>query len=241
MVIASVQNEKVKYLKKLMTEKSLVFFDNPKLLKEAYDAGHQILYVIKKEGYVGKTDYGGEVIEVTSNVFNIFTTTITSQGLIGVVKYIDKKLAKPQNNFLVLDGLQDPGNVGTLIRSALGANFKDIYLLNCAKVTNEKVIRASMGAFFKVNLYQTDLKEFVEIFKTWKLPLIVCDMHGENLYKTNFESTIGVAVGNEGNGVSKDMKNLATQIVKIPMQNNLESLNAGVSASIVMYEIANRN
>ena len=73
MILASMQNEKVKMLKKLMTDKSLVFFDNPKLIQEAYSAGHNILYIIKKEGYVGKTDYGGEVIEVTDNVFKAFS------------------------------------------------------------------------------------------------------------------------------------------------------------------------
>ena len=153
MILASMQNEKVKMLKKLMTDKSLVFFDNPKLIQEAYSAGHNILYIIKKEGYVGKTDYGGEVIEVTDNVFKAFSTTVNSQGLIGVVKFKDLNCQKPLGNFLVLDELQDPGNVGTLLRSALGANFLDVYLLDTVKVNNDKVVRSSMGAVFKLRIY----------------------------------------------------------------------------------------
>lgn len=240
MILASMQNEKVKMLKKLMTDKSLVFFDNPKLVQEAFDAGHSIIFVIKKEGYVGKTDYGGEVVEVSQNVFNHFTSTVNSQGIIGVVRFNEKPFQKPKGNFLVLDGLQDPGNVGTLFRSALGANFLDVYLLDSVKANNDKVVRASMGAVFKLNIYQTTKQFFSEKFKTWGLPLLVCDMNGEDIFKTKFQSPLGVVVGNEGNGVSKEILKIANKVIKIPMQNGLESLNAGVCGSIVMYEIASR-
>lgn len=235
------QNEKVKMLKKLMTDRSLVFFDNPKLIQEAYSAGHNILYIIKKEGYVGKTDYGGEVIEVTDNVFKAFSTTVNSQGLIGVVKFKDLNCQKPLGNFLVLDELQDPGNVGTLLRSALGANFLDVYLLDTVKVNNDKVVRSSMGAVFKLRIYQMKKSHFLEEFKNWHIPLLICDMGGKDIYKTKISCPVGIVVGNEGNGISNEIKEIATDIVKIPMHNNLESLNAGVSGSIIMYEIDNQN
>lgn len=234
------QNPKVKELKKLMTDKSLVFFDNPKLVEEAYISGHQIIYLIKKEGYAGKTDYGGEVIELSENVFKSFSTTQNSQGLIGVVKFLYPNLAKPKGNYLVLDELQDPGNVGTLIRSALGANFLDIYLIDSVKANNDKVVRSSMGAVFKTKIYSCTKKEFISEFKKWNLPLLACDMSGENLYKTNFQNQVGIVVGNEGNGVSEELFKLATKTIAIPMQNNLESLNAGVCGSIVMFEIASK-
>lgn len=241
MILASMQNEKVKMLKKLMADKSLVFFDNPKLVQEAFDAGHNILYVIKKEGYVGKTDYGGEVVEVAPNIFNHFSSTVTSQGLIGVVQFKQQPMQKPNGNFLVLDGLQDPGNVGTLLRSALGANFLDVYLLDCVKANNSKVVRSSMGAIFKLNIYQTSKQQFIEQYKTWGLPLYICNMQGNNLYTSKITMPAGVVVGNEGNGVSSQMLALATHNISIPMQNGLESLNAGVSGSIVMFYINNQN
>ena len=237
MVIASTQNEKIKYLKKLMNDKSLVFFDNPKLVEEAFQAGHNILYIIKREDTPYKTDYGGEVVEVTQNIFNVFTNTQHSQGLIGVVRFKELPLNKPQGNFLVLDGLQDPGNVGTLIRSALGANFLDIYLLDSVKANNDKVVRASMGAIFKTKIYQTTRQEFISAFKNWNLKLLACDMNGANIFEYQTKYPVGVVVGNEGNGLSDEIKSIATDIVKIPMQNGLESLNAGVSGSIVMYQI----
>lgn len=237
MVIASTQNEKIKYLKKLMTDKSLVFFDNPKLVEEAFQAGHNILYIIKRENVPYKTDYGGEVIEVTENVFNTFSDTQHSQGLIGVIKFKELPLKKPKGNFLVLDGLQDPGNVGTLIRTALGANFLDIYLLDSVKANNDKVVRASMGAIFKTKIYQTTRQEFISAFKNWNLKLLACDMNGTNIFEYQTKYPVGVVVGNEGNGLSDEIKSIATNIIKIPMQNGLESLNAGVSGSIVMYQI----
>jgi len=233
------QNEKIKYLKKLMSNKAYVFFDNPKILQEAYDAGHKIAYIIKKEGVIFKADYGGEILEVSENVFKAFSTTVNSQGIIGVVEFKNLELKKPQGNFLVLDNLQDPGNVGTLIRSALGANFLDVYLLDCAKVTNDKVVRSSMGAVLKTRCYQTTKQEFLQRAKEWNLNFAVCDMEGEDIYKTTLPQPIGIIVGNEGRGVSERMYSLATKTIKIPMQNGLESLNAGVSGSIVMYCISN--
>lgn len=240
MVLESVKNEKVKMLKKLMSDKALMFLDNPKLIDEAFKANHKILYIIKRQDVFCKTDYGGEIVEVSDNVFNQFTNTENSQGLIGVVQYNNIPIKKPKGNFLVLDGLQDPGNVGTLIRSALGANFTDIYLVNSAKVTNNKVIRSSMGAIFKTNIYQTNYEEFVSNFVSWQLDLLVCDMSGENIYSYKSNGNEGIVVGNEGNGISEIMFKIATKTIAIPMQNNLESLNAGVSGSIIMYNIANK-
>lgn len=241
MILTSMQNPKVKELKKLMADKSLVFFDNPKLVEEAFMAGHQILYLIKKEGYAGKTDYGGEVVELAKNVFKQFSTTQNSQGLIGVVKFTFKSLKKPSGNFLVLDGLQDPGNIGTLIRSALGANFLDIYLVDTARANNDKVVRSSMGAIFKTNLYPCTKSEFLSFVKMHNLTLLSCNMNGKNLYSVKIPKNVGVVVGNEGNGVSSEIQEIANLTISIPMQNGLESLNAGVSGSIAMYYIANNN
>ncbi len=240
MIITSTQNPKIKELKKLMKDKSLIFFDNPKLIEEAVLSGNNLLYIIKKEGYVGKADYGGaELIDVDEKVFGAFCTTVNSQGIVGVVKLQNRVIQPPRGNFLVLDELQDPGNVGTLIRSALGANFLDIYLLNSVNISNEKLIRSSMGAIFKTRIYQVSKDEFISNYKKWNKPLYVCDMGGENIYKTTVSNDAGIVVGNEGNGVSNEINNISTGAISIPMQNGLESLNAGVSGSIIMYQISN--
>lgn len=239
MIITSTQNTKIKQLKKLMQDKSLVFFDNPKMLDEAVFAGQKVIYIIKSEFYNGKTDYGGELVEVSDSVFKTFSTTKNSQGIIGVVKFQKKELKRPLGNFLVLDGLQDPGNVGTLIRSALGTNFLDIYLIESVNISNDKLLRASMGAVFKTRFYEISRQEFIEKYKEWKLPLYACDMDGENVFNLKTSGQVGIAIGNEGNGLSDEILNIATKKVGIPMANGLESLNAGVSGSIIMYQITN--
>ena len=241
MIITSVQNQVVKELKKMMRDKSLLFFDNPKLIAEAKNAGHEILYIIKSETYNGKTDYGGTLVEVSQNVFNSFSSTENSQGLVGVVKLNKRALTAPSGNFLVMDEIQDPGNAGTLIRSALGANFLDIYMLSSVKLTNEKLVRASMGAIFKTRIYETTKDEFLTQFKKWNKNLYVCNMNGKNIYNETFSYGTGIVVGNEGNGVSNELRAIASQTIKIPMLNGLESLNAGVSGSIIMYQIQNKN
>ena len=157
----------------------------------------------------------------------------------GVIKLQNRAIQPPNGNYLVLDELQDPGNVGTLIRSALGANFLDIYLLNSVNISNEKLIRSSMGAIFKTKIYQVSKDEFISNYKKWNKPLYVCDMDGENIYKTHISNNAGIVVGNEGNGVSAEIRGISTGSISIPMKNGLESLNAGVSGSIIMYHLSN--
>ena len=236
--ITSKQNKKIKLLKILLKDKNYMFLDNPKLIVEAKKAGFNIDYLLINETYNGKTDYGGENVVVSESVFKSFSQTVNSQGLIGILKYGKKTLKKPQADFLVLDELQDPGNVGTLLRSALGANFKDVYLLNSARVSSDKVVRSSMGAIFKLNIYECSKDEFLNMCSG--LHMCYADMFGDNVYKTKLPKNIGVVVGNEGNGVSKELRKVCTQAVAIPMANGLESLNASVAGSIIMYQIYSR-
>lgn len=238
-MITSVQNEKIKLLKRLLKDKSFMFLDNPKLISEAVKAGYKIEYLIIKENYAGKTDYGGENVLVSEEIFKTFSQTVNSQGLIGILKVEKKPLSVPKSNFLVLDELQDPGNVGTLLRSALGANFKDVYLINCAKVASDKVVRSSMGAIFKLNIFECTKNEFLNM--CFGLHMCYADMYGENIYKTTFPKNIGIVVGNEGNGVSEELKKVCNKSVSIPMANGLESLNASVAGSIIMYQIYSRS
>ena len=239
-MITSVQNEKIKNLKKLLNDKTYLFLDNPKLVEEAVGVGHTLEFVLCTEKYNGKIDYGGEILLVSDSVFNLFSSTKTSQGIIGVVKFNQRTLKKPEGNFLVLDEVQDPGNVGTLLRSALGAEFNEVYLLNSCKLTNDKVVRSSMGALFKLKLYECDKIEFISTFKTWNKQLYIADMKGENIFKTKYSLPIGVAVGNEGNGISKDIRNISSGVMSIPINQSLESLNVGVAGSIIMYKIKNQ-
>ena len=226
---------------------NFLFLENIKLICEAKDAGHKIMYVMieKKKFDYFKTNFPfvleSEFYIVSEDVFSKICDTKSPQGIVAVVEFHNKKPDKIESNFLVLENVQDPGNVGTIIRSASGTSFKDIFLIDCVNIFNQKVIRSTMGGIFKENLFSfKSLDEFLEFFKDKEYPLLVADMDGENLFEMKkMKEPFGVVIGNEGNGVSKQLKNLATKSISIPMKNGLESLNAGVSCSIITYFLDN--
>lgn len=233
-MITSSQNEQIKFLKKLAKQKNIMCLDNPKLIEEAKLSGWEILYLLKTENI--SKHYTQNDIVVSENILHQFSNTITSQGVIAFIKYNHNSLKPPNGNFLILDNVQDPGNVGTLIRSAVGANFLDIYLISCASICLDKTIRSTMGALFKCNLYEVD-NSFIDELNKWNKKIYIADMNGENIYSHKFPDNIGVIIGNEGHGVSPKLEKVATHKISLPMQNKLESLNAGVSGSIIMYQI----
>ena len=230
-MITSTQNQLIKELLEKKSQKNVVCLDNTKLIEEALKANGKIIKILCLQEPSGENQ-----IQVSQNVLKKFTNTVTSQGIVALLEFEYKELKPPLGNFLILDNVQDPGNVGTLIRSAVGANFLDIYLLDCASAFSDKVIRSTMGAIFKCNVYKINFDDLPKI-KSWQKNIYVADMNGQNIYDCNFEKNIGIIVGNEGHGVSQQLKNLATNLISLPMQNNLESLNAGVSGSIIMYQI----
>ncbi len=232
-MITSSKNEFIKKLKELKSQKNILCLDNPKLIEEAQNEGWQILYTLKTQDI--KKVYPNETI-VSENVLSVFTNTKTSQNVVAFVSFKQNILKPPLGNFLILDNVQDPGNVGTLIRSAVGANFLDIYLINCASVTLDKTIRSTMGAIFKCNVYEVK-EDFLDTLKSWNKRIFVTTMQGKNIYDVPFPQNVGLIIGNEGHGVSEKLKLIATDNISLPMQNNLESLNAGTSGSIMMYQI----
>lgn len=208
------------------------------MVNEALAKSEIPLYIFVENGKQFDFLQNEKIITLTKSMILTLCDVSNHSGIVGVFQIKKKIPQKPCGNFLVLENVQDPGNVGTLIRSAQGANFLDIYLINCATITNPKTYRSSMGAVFSTNCCELNFSEFETIFKTWNLPLFCADMSGENIYKCKLPCCIGIVIGNEGNGVGKNMETLCTGKIKIPMANGLESLNAGVSGSILMFEIA---
>ena len=235
MVITSTANNQVKEIKKLKKEKGFLFLDNPKLIDEAVESGLEPTYVVFEDGKECENLKKFNFLTVSKEVFKTLSSTESSQGICAVVKPKNFEFEMPKHNFLVLDEVQDPGNVGTLIRSALAFGFNEIYLINCASKNNEKVVRSTMGAVFKTKIFELSRIEFVEKFKG-KTNLYCGEMGGENIENVSFEKPCGIIVGNEGNGVSKELKQISKHIA-IPMKKNIESLNAGVAGSILMFEI----
>lgn len=249
-MIISRNNEKVKELKKLKADKKFAFLDNPKVVKEAINAGFNLKYLLinceVRANNAENFEFNSkncEIVELNDSTFKLFADTCNSQGVIGVVENVCKELDEPNSNFLVLDNLQDPGNVGTLLRTALGANFLNVYMVDCVSLTNEKLIRSSMGAAFKLNIYECTKSEFMTFQKQSlkKYDIYVGNMQGENVFDVTMKNQFGIILGNEGNGVSKEMFEIANKKISIPMANNLESLNVGVAGAILMYELNKNN
>ena len=245
------QNVKIKEFKKQKNDKFLLFLDTPKLIEEACLSGFnpKIIFIddCKKEKIFNDFEifsndfFIKKCFFVSSNIISSLADVQSSQGIVALFEYPQLNLQFPSSNFLVLDTVQDAGNVGTLLRSAVGAGFKDVYLLDCAKINNIKLIRSSMGAIFKLNIFQTDKNDFINMIKSLKnksnFKLFGCDMAGQDIFKTKIKKGFGIVLGNEGKGLSLEIKNICDDFLSIPMLNNLESLNVAVAGSIIMFHL----
>ena len=236
-------NNLIKDLKKQKRENEfLLFLDNFKIIKDALEGGLKPKYIfLEDEKDNIFSDYGCPVYKVDRNMIEQLSDSKTPQGVVCIVDYIPHVVERPQTNFLVLDRLQDPGNVGTLIRTACAAGFKYVYLVDSVKPTNSKLIRSTVGTIFNCNVISITSSEFVSYAKEWDLTLLVADMDGENIFTFQTDKQVGLIVGNEGQGVSSTLTSMCAHKVMIPMEKGVESLNAGVSGAIIMYQIAKNN
>jgi len=226
--------------KKTRNQTGLAILEGIKVIKEAQISGIEILRIfIDKDVSFDLSSFDSSVIiETSQDIIKYLSSQITPQGIIAVIKQRVCTPKKPENNFIVLDNVQDPSNIGAIIRSALATDFKDIYTINCCDIYNEKVLRASMGTIFRCNIYDVSYEDLSKL----KLEnLYIADMKGQNVFDAGFKNfPVGLIVGNEGHGISNEIRNMVTNLISIPMANNVESLNVSVSAGIIMYQISNK-
>ena len=191
-----------------------------------------------KSGYELVSMYSTETkqnsIRVSENVLKAMATTVSPQNLVAIFKQ-KNTCNKFFDKCIVLDNIQDPGNMGSIIRSALGAGFINIIAVNCVDIYDPKVLRASMGAVFHTNIIQCGFDDAIECLRSNNLQIAIGSMEGQSIFDADFPSNIAFVLGNEGNGVSKAFRNLASCTFSIPMNQNLESLNVAVSSAILMY------
>ena len=142
------------------------------------------------------------------------------------------------NKIIVLDGIQDPGNLGTIIRSSVAFNFDTILISNdTVDPYNSKVIRASQGMNMKTNIIQGNLREYLTDLKDYKI-YGTSVVNGKNVKDISNKNNLCVVMGNEGKGVSPEIQKLCNDFIYINMNNECESLNVAVAASIIMYELS---
>ena len=236
-------NNFIKLLKKQKRENScLLFLDNVKIIKDALAGGLKAKYILVDSEDKNIFDNANcEIYKVDSKTIEMLSDSKTPQGVLCITEYIPHIVEKPKTNFLVLDGLQDPGNVGTLIRTGCACGFEYVYLISSVKPSNSKLIRSSVGTIFKSNVISLSKNEFLKLAKEWQLNLIATDMNGENIFNFKADGIIGLIIGNEGQGISDEMASICNHTVKIPMNEGVESLNASISGAIIMYEINKDN
>jgi len=184
---------------------------------------------------------------VSDRIFESVSDTKTPQGVMAVVKRKEYTLEKilekrdTSHSLLILDSLQDPGNLGTLIRAGEGAGITGIIMNETTvDIYNPKVIRSTMGSIFRVPfIYVKDLKEVIEKLYSKNINIYASSLEGAIEYDApDYEKDIAFIIGNEAAGISKEVLDIVEDKVKIPMLGEVESLNAAVAGSILMYEAA---
>jgi RNA methyltransferase, TrmH family len=183
------------------------------------------------------TDY--QILNIEKNIFEDLTDTINTQGIIAVVEKKQSNLNELiDSDILIIDRVQDAGNLGTIIRTAVAFNIKNIICMaGTVDVYSQKVIRSTMLSILKVNIIYVDNYDFIDQFKKEKFKIIGSCLNTNNYLKNlkNYEK-IALVVGNEANGISNELLEKCDEKIKIEMTDETESLNVSIATSIIMYE-----
>lgn len=254
MVITSKDNENIKYLRKLKEKKyrdqeNCYIIEGIKLIKEAIQENAKIKLIIVCDDCTQESFIDSELkyeiakydcIYVTEKIFTKLTDVVNPQGILAVIEKEknNEKIDYNDDLFLILDNIQDPGNMGTILRTADSINLKQIIISkNSTDAYSPKVVRSTMGAIFRIKVIESDnLEKTIKELKKHKIKIMATSLQTDKtIYDTSYSKT-AIIVGNEANGVSKTILDIADEKIKIPMPGKTESLNASVATAIVLYE-----
>ena len=253
-VISSKDNEFIKHVKKLKDKKyrdinQEFVIEGIKLIREAIEENADIKQIIicdnclnsdvipKKLMYeIAKY----ECVYVTEKIFRTITDVNTPQGLLAIIgrNSTENEINYNQDIIVALDDIQDPGNLGTILRTVDSIGLNQILVSKgTADCYNPKVVRSTMGAIFRIKIIECDnLEKTLQEARNHQYKVIVTSLQTENsVYDIKYNKKV-VVIGNEANGVSDEIQNLADEKIKIPMLGKTESLNASVATGIILYE-----
>lgn len=248
-IIDSKHNSTYKYLKKIATKKSFrkehnkTILVGPHVIKSFLDGKKEIEYFIKDENSESheinetiKLNPNKDIVILKHSLFLELSDLKSSNGLIALIKIpleIKSEIKKGLNLFI--DGIQDPGNLGSILRTAEAAGVNSIYLSEkSADLWSPKTLRGSQGAH--VNLGCHENYDLVALCDEVKLPIYSLNLSGESLYNVEIPKDFVLVLGNEGRGIDKNIIIKSTKCISIPMNGLVESLNVGAAASIFIYE-----
>lgn len=252
-IINSEDNGKIKFLrslkiKKIRNKESVFIAEGEKVILEALSMGVRLRDIFISESFHGEKwqeisdDFKGlKVNLVPDNIFNKLADTVNTQGILAIAESKTKNLNDilPFGRYILLDGLNDPGNMGGIIRSADAFSFDGIIVgPNCVDPFNEKVIRSTMASIFRTNLYIMKSQEDISLLKKkmFRIYATTLNEKSKSILDVDLKNNVVLIIGNEANGVSEYFIKEADESIIIPMTGNAESLNASIAASICMYE-----
>ncbi len=217
--------------------------EGKKQVREALNYNIQILQIIVSDCFAEKESYlyllqnykDIQIIEVPETLFAHISTNKSPQGILAVLPIPETTIKSPQSNAILLDEIQDCGNIGTILRSANAFGIQDIYLKNCADPFSPKTVQASMSSIFFVRLHIGGFSEMLDALEN--TIMIGADLAGKNLQNYHFPEKCCLVLGNEGNGISQEVQQYCFEYVTIPIHKQAESLNVAVAASILMFSM----
>jgi RNA methyltransferase, TrmH family len=251
-MITSSQNPKLKLVRALTgrpkerRQAGAFLAEGVRLVEEACTAGWPFRFVVYSDELSGRGrellkklgDRKIEVEQVESGLMQSLSETGTSQGILAVLNDSQIPIPASPNFILIPDSIRDPGNLGTLLRSADAAGVQAVLIPpETLDAFAPKVVRAGMGAHFRLPIRATSWDEIGRVGRSAGLEVCLADMEGQSCWETDFKPPLALIVGGEAEGASEQARKLAKVLVKIPMAGRTESLNAAVAGSVLMLEV----
>lgn len=252
-MITSTSNVQIKEIMALLKksrerkEKKVFVIEGRKMFEEICQDKSRVVKAYFSDSYV-KEQYGGKALPevpyeiVADSVFDAMAETVTPQGVLAIVKmpeYSLEDMVAHAGTLVLLENLRDPGNLGTIIRTAEAADVSGVILSKeSVDIYNPKVIRSTMGAVYRVPfLYVDDFMALLVKLREREVRILAAHLQGKkNFDQADYSGKVGILIGNEANGLSEEASALANEKMLIPMAGSVESLNAAVAAALLMYE-----
>lgn len=238
--------------KKYRKENGMFTLEGVRLVEDAVKENAELHSVFVTESYVKKLAQQGEalnfpdsvrVFEIADEIGNKMSSTDSAQGIFAICRCLEKPsfsdTVRSGGKYLLLHSIQDPGNMGTIIRTADAVGVDAVFLADCCDLYNPKVVRSTMGSLFRLNVSEIDFDKDFPLFEEMGVPSFaaVIDSDAVSLTECDFSKGGVILIGNEGNGLPREVSNMCTERLTIKMQGNVNSLNAAMAAGIIMWEL----
>ncbi|MCK5779672.1 MAG: RNA methyltransferase [Psychrilyobacter sp.] len=243
--ISSKDNKLFKTIKKLKIKKyrdreNLFLAEGHKFLDFSKEPRYIILHEDSEYKFSRIEKFKCKKLVYSDTLFREISTQENSQGIILIYDFLDHMIKELGDNIVILDRVQDPGNLGTIIRLIDAVGFKDLILTTgSADIYNDKVVRSSMGSLFNLNINYMSQEDLIALLINKEYNILASGLTSESVdyNKVKLMGKNAIIFGNEGQGVSQNLLDLSNEIVKIPIYGSAESLNVGVATGIILYKI----